>query len=612
MRFRLLRSIPSLASLALLLLPALAGAQASDRVRSAPLAAAPAPLGKAAPVAEPPARLAAAVEPLARLASAERGAADQLEALAAHNRSGRPPVRIGFARPLPLERRVRFTADLVAAPAGLHAGGAFARVGAASTVWGAAVEVAEAHRLRLHLAGVELPAGTRMWVYGEDGAAFAFGPGLAHDGELWTPSVYGPSIRLEVELPREALGGAGHGFTVEQVGEIFPLGPDGAPITGGVVPKVQDFSCLTDTNCVGPETFTVINDAEKAIAYIEFAGGGDFGACTGGLLNLAAGAPPGLDPPFLTANHCFDTQAGAASLEAFWDHRTTTCNGAPPNLNGLPRSSGASLLATSVESDFTLVDFHADPPGDRVLLGWTAENPTWPSGTEFHRLSHPFVGIDPHPLQYTRYAVKNAPDGLVLCGTTGDGRDTDDLTKFHHLVFTQGGSWGGSSGAPSMLGNGQVVGQLFAACGTDEETDSACSTAYDELDGNFYTTFDVIASFLGAGSWLTTPQVPGFEFQVEITPPGSAPVIGRMEPDCIVETFCASGALAGRPEVFVKIIGPRPNGFLWVQISRFTASRVQILVRQVSTGQVNSYVLETVPPTADDVSGLQDRTAFSP
>jgi hypothetical protein len=208
--------------------------------------------------------------------------------------------------------------------------------------------------------------------------------------------------------------------------------------------------------------------------------------------------------------------------------------------------------------------------------------------------------------------VKNAPDGLVLCGTTRDGHDTDDLTKFHHLVFTQGGSWRGSSGAPSMLGNGQVVGQLFAACGSEEDTDSACSTAYDELDGNFYTTFDFIASFLGAGSWLTTPQVPGFEFQVEITPPGSAPVIGRMEPDCIVETFCASGALAGRPEVFVKIIGPRPNGFLWVQISRFTASRVQILVRQVSTGQVNSYVLETVPPTADDVSGLQDRTAFSP
>jgi hypothetical protein len=611
MRFRLLRTVLSLIFLAALLLPALAGAQAADRVRSAPLAAAPAPLAKAAPVAEPPARLAAAVEPLARLASAERGAADQLETLAAHNRSGRPPVRIGFARPLPLERRVRFTAELAAAPAGLHAGGAFARVGAASTVWGAAVEVAEAHRLRLHLSGVELPAGTRMWVYGEDGAAVAFGPELAHAGGLWTPSVYGPSIRLEVELPREALGAAGYGFTLDQVGEIFRLGPDGEPIVGGLVPRAQDFSCLTDTNCVGPETFSVINQAEKAIAYIEFFEGG-FAACSGGLLNLAAGAPAGLDPPFLTANHCFSTQGGATSLEAFWDHRTTTCNGAPPNLNSLPRSSGATLLATSVESDFTLVDFNADPPGDRILLGWNAENPTLPSGTQVHRLSHPFVGFDPHPLQYTRYGVKDEDDGLVTCGTTEDGRDTDDLTKYHHLVFTQGGSWGGSSGAPSMLGNGQVVGQLFAACGDPADTDSACSTAYDELDGNFYTTFDFIASFLGAGSWLTTPQVPGFEFQVEITPPGSAPITGRMEPDCIIETFCASGALAGRPEVFVKIIGPRPNGFLWVQISRFTPSQVKVMVRQVSTGKVNTYVLPGVPATEDDVSGLQDRGAYSP
>jgi len=591
-------------------LPTVALAQGSGTVRSAPLAPAPAPVAKAAPVDEPPARLAAAVEPLARLAEARLGAADQLEALATRNRSDRPPLQIGFARPLPLERRVRFSDELAAAPAGLHAGGAFARVGVGSTVWGAAVEVAGSHRLRLHLAEVELPAGTRMWVYGDDGAAFAFGPGLAHDGGLWTPSVYGPSIRLEVELPREALDGAGHGFTVDRVGEIFRLGPEGEPLVGGIAPKAEDFSCLTDATCIGAGTFPVIDQAEKAIAAIEFFDGGFFG-CSGGLLNLAAGAPAGLDPPFLTANHCFDTQAGAASLEAFWDHRTATCNGAAPDMNSLPRSNGATLLATSVESDFTLVDFDLDPPGDRVLLGWNAENPTLAPGTELHRLSHPVVSFEPHPLQYTRYDVRG--DDLHQCGTTKDGHDTDDLTKFHHLVFTQGGSYLGSSGAPSMLANGQVVGQLFAACGF--ETESACSTAYDDLDGNFYTTFDFVSAFLGAipeEGWLTTPQVPGFEFQVEITPPGSAPVTGRMEPDCIVETFCASGALTGRPEVFVKIIGPRPNGFLWVQISRFTASRVQILVRQVSTGQVKSYVLETVPPTADDVAGLQDRTAFVP
>jgi lysyl endopeptidase len=606
-----IRSLPCLLLLALLAAPATVWAQPSDPVRSAPLVAAPADLVKAAAVAaEPPARIAAAVAPLARLAEARVGAADQLAALAAHNLSRRPPVRIGFARPLPVERRVRFSAELAGAPAGLHAGGAFARVGVGATVWGAAVEVTDSHRLRLHLSEVDLPAGTRMWVYGEAGAAVAFGPELAHEGELWTPSVYGPSIRLEVELPREALGAGGFGFVVDRIGEIFRLGADGAPLTGVVLPRAQDFSCLTDTNCVGTDVFPVIDQAEKAIAYIEFVDGVFLGACSGGLLNLADGSPPGLDPPFLTANHCFDTQAGAASLEAFWDHRTTTCDGPPPVLDGLPRSFGADLLATSVVTDFTLVDFHLPPPGDRVLLGWNAENPTWPSGTQLHRLSHPFVG-EPLPLQYTRYSVKNQVDGLVLCGEPVPGQDTNDLTKFHHMVFSQGGSWQGSSGAPSMLGNGQVVGQLYAACGDPEDTDSACSTAYDELDGNFYTTFDFIAGFLGAG-WLRTPEVPGFEFQVEITPAGSGPLVGRMEPDCIVETFCASGALAGRPEVFVKLIGPRPNGFLWVQISRFTPSQVTVLVRQVSTDQVNTYVLPAVPAASDDVSGLQDRTAFSP
>ncbi len=137
----------------------------------------------------------------------------------------------------------------------------------------------------------------------------------------------------------------------------------------------------------------------------------------------------------------------------------------------------------------------------------------------------------------------------------------------------------------------------------------------DEIDGNFFTTFDFVAPFLGTtvpGGVLTTPEIPGFEFEVTITPAGGAPIEGASESDCIAETLCVSGALAGRPEVFVKIIGPRPNGFLWVQISRFTPSRVDVTVRQLSTGDENQYTLEAVGAGSDDVSGRQDREAFTP
>jgi uncharacterized repeat protein (TIGR01451 family) len=114
------------------------------------------------------------------------------------------------------------------------------------------------------------------------------------------------------------------------------------------------------------------------------------------------------------------------------------------------------------------------------------------------------------------------------------------------------------------------------------------------------------------GPWLTSPDLAGFEAKVRITPRGGEPVAGVAEPICVVESLCVSGALPGRPEVFVKVIGPRPNGKLWVQISRFTPSEVEVWLRQVATGIVRYYRLAPVGATSDDVSGLQDREAFDP
>ncbi|HUF79422.1 MAG TPA: hypothetical protein VMR44_10955, partial [Thermoanaerobaculia bacterium] len=70
--------------------------------------------------------------------------------------------------------------------------------------------------------------------------------------------------------------------------------------------------------------------------------------------------------------------------------------------------------------------------------------------------------------------------------------------------------------------------------------------------------------------------------------------------------------LPGRSEVFLRILGPRPNGFLWPTIVRFTPSRVVVDMHQLSSGDTNSYNLPAVPPGLDDLSGLQDRTGFLP
>ena len=115
----------------------------------------------------------------------------------------------------------------------------------------------------------------------------------------------------------------------------------------------------------------------------------------------------------------------------------------------------------------------------------------------------------------------------------------------------------------------------------------------------------------GDAGYLTTSAIPNFRFRVRIFN-SATPTAGAKETDCIPETLCVSGALPGRSEVFLRVIGPRPNGYLWPTIVRFTSSRVEVDVQQISTGITKTYVLPAIPSDSDVLPGLQDRTGFLP
>ena len=78
------------------------------------------------------------------------------------------------------------------------------------------------------------------------------------------------------------------------------------------------------------------------------------------------------------------------------------------------------------------------------------------------------------------------------------------------------------------------------------------------------------------------------------------------------ETVCVGGAVPGRSELFLRVIGPRPNGFLWLNLVRFTPSRVEVEIEQLASGERKTYVLEQVPSQSDQLPGRLDRQAFSP
>jgi hypothetical protein len=123
-------------------------------------------------------------------------------------------------------------------------------------------------------------------------------------------------------------------------------------------------------------------------------------------------------------------------------------------------------------------------------------------------------------------------------------------------------------------------------------------------------TLSLACSGTGNDGFVSHPNVPGFQFKVTIR--GATSIAGRLEPTCLPETVCVSGAIPGRPEVLLRVVGPRPNGLLWPTIVKFTTAEVEVVVRQVRTGQTKTYLLAGAAPGFDELTGLFDRNGFVP
>jgi hypothetical protein len=109
-----------------------------------------------------------------------------------------------------------------------------------------------------------------------------------------------------------------------------------------------------------------------------------------------------------------------------------------------------------------------------------------------------------------------------------------------------------------------------------------------------------------AGAWLETDDVAGFRFKVRI----GGERDGTQVTDCVPDTLCVAGAIADRTEVFLRVIGPRPNDKLWAQMVRFTVSRVEIWIDQIAGAPLRYYELAGLPASTLVLSGINDSEAF--
>jgi hypothetical protein len=324
-------------------------------------------------------------------------------------------------------------------------------------VWTGVVESRGATALRVHFTNFNLPDNAALYIYGLNGDVFGpyTGRGHTNTGDFWTHTIMGPVANVQVrqfgpisqqELRSISFDIEGAGYLSEKFLIPFyqPKEPEVEGLSGAMAHCPDNEDCVEDASCYsgGP-----VSDAKKAVAAMEWVSGSWIYMCSGGLI---ADSDPGTQIPyFLTANHCISKGRDASNLECYFQYATSSCHGSCDPIEGFPRTMGASIADTGRNGDHTLLQLDENPPSGSVFMGWTNEPVT--EGTKLFRISHPSGA----PQAYSEHTVDYS---FVECGGLAHG-------EFIYSYDDVGATEGGSSGSPVYTMTGQIVGQLYGACG---------------------------------------------------------------------------------------------------------------------------------------------------
>jgi len=354
-------------------------------------------------------------------------------------------------------------------------------------VWTGAVESPGATALRLHFTNLSLPGNAALYIYGLNGEAFGPYTDL-NSGDFWSHTVTGPVAYVQLrhfgpvsenELRSISFDIEGAGYLSEKF--LIPFYQHKTPelegVSGAMTHCPDNEDCVEDASCYSGGA---INDAKYAAAAMEWVSGAWIYMCSGGLI---ADTDPGSQIPyFLTANHCISKARAAQNLECYFQYWTASCGAACEPIGNFPRTLGAAIKDTGRNGDHTLLQLDEEPPAGSVFLGWTTVPVT--DGTRLFRISHPSGS----PQAYSEHTVDSQ---YIECTSLPIG---EFIYSFDDLGATEGGS----SGSPVMNMSGQIVGQLYGACGYTLEV---CDAEQNRtVDGAFAFYFPDVAPFLGGGS----------------------------------------------------------------------------------------------------------------
>ena len=269
--------------------------------------------------------------------------------------------------------------------------------------------------------------------------------------ELWTPVIMSDDVVVELTAPAAEF--AQVEFEVGTVGQGFRTFSQKTAKSG---------ACNVDVVCSEGNAW---RNEINSVAVIS-TGGSRF--CTGFMVNNTSNDRT---PYFMTADHCRINARTATTLVTYWNYQTAQCGGS--RNGGLSQfTTGATFLAGSARSDFTLVKLNSNPNA-----AWNVTYAGWDrSGTDASQaiaIHHPntdakSISFENDPTTVTTYLEESIP---------GDGphiRITD---------WDKGTTEPGSSGSPLFNQDHRIIGQLHGGY-------ASCSSQTSDWYGRFHTSWD--------------------------------------------------------------------------------------------------------------------------
>ena len=333
-------------------------------------------------------------------------------------------------------------------------------------VWRVEVAAGNAFTARLHLKGIDLPAGQEIRLSNPGQENSVVGPiegtGEFGDGTAWGLAMATNRTMIEWFVPEgtrvRGLPFAGveyyHGYR-----DIF---------------MVAEGSAAVGTCHLDPVCFPAWSNESNATVRLIFGGF----LCSG---QLTATTAADETPYVSTANHCISTQSEANSCQFNFFYRRNTCASSATAAGG-NSVTGGDLVRTYAASDCTLLMIRPTLPANVYWVGWTSA--TTGTGTSSTCVHHPDGSY-----QRISFGTKNA--NSFNCGsptTNWSSLSWNSATQYG--VTTIGVTEGGSSGSAIYR---DVDKKLYGVltCGA-----SFCATPQDD-DG--YGRWDVAVNTSSTG-----------------------------------------------------------------------------------------------------------------